>query len=70
VWLNLVGVDAAAFPAEVAECDEHRCLFGSDWCFASLDDALAGWRPGSIDETTRRRVLFENATRLLGSTTA
>ena len=70
VWLNLVGVDAAAFATDAAEFDEERCLFGSDWCFASLDDALAGWSPGSIDEATRRRVLFENATRLLGSTTA
>lgn len=70
VWLNLVGVDAAAFAADATELDEERCLFGSDWCFASLDDALAGWRSGSIDETTRQRVLIGNATRLLASNTA
>lgn len=70
VWLNLVGVDAVAFAADAAQLDEERCLFGSDWCFASLDDALAGWKPGSIDEATRQRVLLGNATRLLESGTA
>ena len=70
VWLNLVGVDAASFAAEGADLDDERCLFGSDWCFASLDDALAGWGSGSIDETTRQRVLFDNATRLLEMGTA
>lgn len=70
VWLNLVGVDAVAFAADAAQLDGERCLFGSDWCFASLDDALAGWKPGSIDESTRQRVLLGNATRLLESGTA
>ena len=70
VWLNLVGVDAAAFTADAAELDDERCLFGSDWCFASLDEALAGWGPGSIDEATRQRVLFGNAARLLRSDAA
>lgn len=67
VWLNMVGEDAAAFAADAAQLDGERCLFGSDWCFASLDDALAGWKPGSIDESTRQRVLLGNATRLLES---
>jgi len=67
VWLNLVGVDAAAFAADAAELDDERCLFGSDWFFASLDEALAGWGPGSIDEATRQRLLFGNAERLLES---
>jgi len=67
VWLNLVGVDAAAFAADAAELDDERCLFGSDWFFASLDEALAGWGPGSIDEATRQRLLFGNADRLLES---
>lgn len=70
VWLNMVGEDAAAFAADAAHLDEERSLFGSDWCFASLDDALAGWKPGSIDEATRQRVLLGNATRLLESGTA
>ena len=70
VWLNLVGEDAVAFAADAAQLDEDRCLFGSDWCFASLDEALAGWKPGSIDEATRQRVLLGNATRLLESGSA
>ena len=69
VWLNLVGskpgecmpdLDALAGP------DFDRYLFGSDWCLASLDDALAEWGPGSVDEGVRRRVLHQNAERLLG----
>lgn len=68
VWLNLVGTT----PNECMDdldalngLDFDRCLFGSDWCFASLDDALAGWGPGSVDEAVRRRVLHDNARRLL-----
>jgi predicted TIM-barrel fold metal-dependent hydrolase len=60
-------VDAASFAADAAELDDERCLFGSDWFFASLDEALAGWGPGSIDEATRQRLLFGNAERLLES---
>ena len=69
VWLNLVGVTPSGcldHLDDLVDLDVDRCLFGSDWCFASLDDALAGWQPGSVDETVRRRVLHDNAERLLG----
>jgi len=69
VWLNLVGSTPKGCMEDLdalADLDFDRCLFGSDWCFASLDDALAAWQPGSVDETVRRRVLHDNAIRLLG----
>ncbi|MEA3511468.1 MAG: amidohydrolase family protein [Actinomycetota bacterium] len=69
VWLNLVGATPKGCIDDLdalAGLDIDRCLFGSDWCFASLDDALAVWHPGSVDETVRRRVLHDNAMRLLG----
>ncbi len=69
VWLNLVGTtpsDCIDGLDALAGIDFDRCLFGSDWCFASLDDALAGWHPGSVDEAVRRRVLHDNAKSLLG----
>ncbi len=69
VWLNLVGTtpsDCIDSVDALAGIDFDRCLFGSDWCFSSLDDALAGWHPGSVDEAVRRRVLHDNAERLLG----
>ncbi len=70
VWLNLVGTTSAGCVAELdalAGLDFDRCLFGSDWCFASLDDALAGWSGEGVDPERRRRVLHDNAARLLGS---
>lgn len=69
VWLNLVGSTPKGFTEDLdalAGFDFDRCLFGSDWCFASLDDALAAWHPGSVDEKVRRRVLHDNAIGLLG----
>lgn len=68
VWLNLVGSTPRGCMDDLdalAGLDFDRCLFGSDWCFASLDDSLAGWQAGSVDETIRRRVLHDNAERLL-----
>ncbi len=65
VWLNLVGMPASAFRGDLEIPATERFLFGSDWCFASLDDALAGWGPGTIDEATRSMVLRDNALRLL-----
>lgn len=65
VWLNLVGVGARSFTEDFDDLDEDRCLFGSDWCFASLDAALDGWAPGSVAASTRNRVLRDNALRLL-----
>ncbi len=70
VWLNLVGATSEGCVAELdvlAGLDFDRCLFGSDWCFASLDDALDGWSGEGIDPALRRRVLLENAERLLKS---
>ncbi len=67
VWLNLVGVPASAFQGDLEIPAVDRFLFGSDWCFASLEDALAGWEPGSVDERTRAMVLRDNAMRLLGA---
>ncbi len=69
VWLNLIESTPNGRLENhdaLAGLDFDRCLFGSDWCFASLDDALAAWHPGSVDETARRRVLHDNAIRLLG----
>jgi predicted TIM-barrel fold metal-dependent hydrolase len=65
VWLNLVGMGASAFEQDLGIPIVDRCLFGSDWCFASLDEALAGWGPGSVDEETRTMVMRDNALRLL-----
>ena len=65
VWLNLVGMGAAAFRPDLGIPAPDRHLFGSDWCFASLDEALAGWGPGTVDEETRGLVLRDNALRLL-----
>ena len=65
VWLNLVGTDGRSFLEDFDGVDVGRCLFGSDWCFASLDAALAGWKVGSVDDETRRRILHDNAARLL-----
>ena len=65
VWLNLVGTDGRSFLEDFDGVDVSRCLFGSDWCFASLDAALAGWKVGSVDDDTRRRILHDNAARLL-----
>lgn len=67
VWLNLVGADGPAFLDEVDGVDIRRCLFGSDWCFASLDAALEGWRTGAVDDETRQLVLHDNAERLLAT---
>lgn len=70
VWLNLVGSSPGSCLRDLdalSGLDFDRCLFGSDWCFASLDDALAEWGPGSVDESVRRRVLHDNAVRLLES---
>jgi hypothetical protein len=69
VWLNLVGATPSGCIDGLddgAGLDFDRCLFGSDWCLSSLDDALAEWHPGSVDEAVRRRVLHDNAARLLG----
>ena len=44
VWLNLVGTDGQSFLDDIDGVDVDRCLFGSDWCFASLDAALDGWK--------------------------
>ena len=68
VWLNLVGTDGQSFLDDLNGVDVDRCLFGSDWCFASLDEALNGWKTGPVDDETRRRILHDNATRLLDST--
>ncbi len=71
VWLNLVGSTPTSCMEDLdtlAGLDFDRCLFGSDWCFASLDDALAAWSGGSVDESIRRRVMHDNATRLLDMT--
>lgn len=65
VWLNLVGMGASAFERDLGIPIVERCLFGSDWCFASLDEALAGWGPGSVDDETRTMVMRDNALRLL-----
>jgi predicted TIM-barrel fold metal-dependent hydrolase len=70
VWLNLVGMSAAAFQQNLGTTPLDRYLFGSDWCFASLDDALAGWGPDRVDEATRAMVLRDNARRLLERYTA
>ena len=67
VWLNLVATDGQSFLDDVDGVDVDRCLFGSDWCFASLDAALNGWKTGPVDDETRRRVLHDNAERLLGT---
>lgn len=69
VWLNLVGTTPSDCTDDLDALfglDLDRCLFGSDWCFASLDDALSAWRPGSADEAVRHRVLHDNAKNLLG----
>jgi predicted TIM-barrel fold metal-dependent hydrolase len=69
VWLNLIGTTASECGRRLeglAALDFDRCLFGSDWCFDSLDDALAGWASDEIDPGVRRRVLHDNAARLLG----
>jgi predicted TIM-barrel fold metal-dependent hydrolase len=50
---------------DVDGVDVGRCLFGSDWCFASLDEALEGWKTGPVDEERRRLILHDNAVRLL-----
>ena len=68
VWLNLVGTDGQSFLDDLNGVDVDRCLFGSDWCFASLDEALNGWKTGPVDDETRQRILHDNATRLLDST--
>lgn len=71
VWLNIVGSTPGAWMDDLGDLDGldvDRCLFGSDWCFASLDDALAGWHAGSVDAAIRRRVLHDNAEGLLGLT--
>ena len=65
VWLNLVGTDGQSFLEDVSGVDVTRCLFGSDWCFASLDAALDGWKLGPVDDEMRRLVLRDNAARLL-----
>jgi len=67
VWLNLVGTDGQSFLDDLNGVDADRCLFGSDWCFASLDEALNGWKTGPVDDETRRRILHDNAARLLDS---
>lgn len=69
VWINLVGATAGECLRELGELTGivfDRCLFGSDWCFSSLDRSLETWRTGEIDETLRRGVLHDNAARLLG----
>lgn len=66
VWLNIVGSTPGGWMDDLGGLDVDRCLFGSDWCFASLDDALARWHAGSVDAAVRRRVLHDNAERLLG----
>ena len=68
VWLNLVGTDGHSFLDDIDGVDADRCLFGSDWCFASLDAALDGWKAGPVDDGTRRRILHDNAARLLDTT--
>jgi predicted TIM-barrel fold metal-dependent hydrolase len=70
VWLNLVGASAHAFQGDhnrLGDLDLSYCLFGSDWCFSSLDRALAGWDAGTVDPAMRRLILHDNAARLLES---
>lgn len=70
VWLNLIGASAHAFAGDhnrLGDLDLDYCLFGSDWCFSSLDRALAGWDSGEVDSRVRRLVLHDNAVRLLES---
>jgi predicted TIM-barrel fold metal-dependent hydrolase len=70
VWLNLVGASAHAFQGghnRLGDLDLDYCLFGSDWCFSSLDRALAGWDEAIVDPQLRRRILHDNAARLLES---
>jgi len=69
VWLSLVGAPATDYVLERekggdSSLNDGRCLFGSDWAFADLDAQLKGWE--SADEDLERRVLYENAARLLG----
>jgi uncharacterized protein len=66
VWLTLVGAPASTY-AELFEentLGPERCLFGSDWAFADLDAQLKGWN--EVDDDVGRRVLHDNAVRLLG----
>jgi hypothetical protein len=65
VWLNLVGRDGPRLLDDVDGVDVGRCLFGSDWCFASLDAALDGWKAEPVDDEQRRLILRDNAARLL-----
>lgn len=67
VWLTLVGAPASDYAllqeSVDPSLDVERCLFGSDWAFADLDEQLKGWE--LIDEDLRRKVLSENAEGLL-----
>lgn len=68
VWLTLVGAPASDY-APLQEGGDppltiERCLFGSDWAFADLDEQLKGWE--LADDDLRRQVLNDNATGLLG----
>lgn len=65
VWFNPIGVDARAIMEDSDGLDIEQLLFGSDWCLASLDEALSGWNTDIVDEGTRRKVLRDNALRLL-----
>ena len=68
VWLSLIGTSAAEytmlFDDPVSPLDPNRCLFGSGWALADLDEQLAGW--DLVDEDLQRQLLYDNAAELLG----
>ena len=68
VWLSLIGASAAEYTAlfddALSPLDPDRCLFGSGWALADLDQQLAGWM--RVDEDLQRQVLHDNAAELLG----
>ena len=69
VWLSVTGEasrDEHDAPEVTIAALPDRCLFGSDFPFGSIDARLESIGGLPIDDSTRRRVLRDNAAELLG----
>ena len=69
LYIDLSGWSPKYFPAELVQhmngLLQDKCLFGSDWPFLTPERWLADFAVLPIREAVRRKILCDNAQRLL-----
>lgn len=70
VWMDLSGLDPRSLPGTVVEVLvgtlQDRVMFGSDYPFASPESWLEAWDALGLPAEVTRKVVGDNAVRLLG----